>query len=867
VRGISLALVLLAFAAPGLPTAHAQPQQLSALPNPRLLIVTPPGGKIGSTVEVTFTGTDVENPERLLFSHPGLKAEPIAGPTTPPAPMPPNAPRPRRQGAAMGQPGVTRFKVVIAPDVLPGTYDVRLVNSWGVSNPRAFVVGDLNEVMEKEPNSDIDQAQRVELNSTINGAMANPTDVDYYVFGGKKGQRVVLSCLASSIDSRFHPGIELYDSKGRQLAANRNYHGNDALADCTLPEDGDYYVRLFEFTHTQGTAEHFYRLSISTAPWIDAVFPCVIEPGKATSVTVYGRNLPGGKLDPSAIFDERVLEKVDLSVTPPASPDAGTRLTFSGHVAPNASGLDGFEFRLRNAAGSSNPFLLTLARAPVVRDNGSNDTPETAQEVTLPCEIAGVVEKRHDRDWYSFAAKKGEVCNIEVLSDRLGAATYMYFLLRNAATKQEIVESVDNNDVLGRKLYARTEDPAIYRFVVPADGKYQLMVTSRLADALAGPRHFYRVRITPDQPDFRLVVLPADNHRPDACTVLQGGQQSFTVFAWRQDGFVGDIALTIEGLPPGVTCPPQTLGGNLKQTSLVVSAAPGTAAWTGPITIKGTATIKGQKVVREARSATIVWPIQPQQNIPPLCRIDRSVVLAVRGQAPYSATPSLDKASVVQGDKATLKVKVARLWPDFKNPLTVQAMINPQRQESDLPPTLRLNNNQPISIAANQAEGTLPITVGADVPPGTYNLVLRTQTQVPFNKDPAAKQKQPIPVALPSAPVALTVLPKQLANLSLPNPNATVKIGMQAEVVVRANRLFGYDGAFKVQVVLPPNVKGLQIDEVAIPAGQEEAKLVVKVAAGSPPGNYQNLVVRVTGMFNGTVATTQETKLNVNVVK
>ena len=53
-----------------------------------------------------------------------------------------------------------------------------------------FAVGDLSEVAEKEPNNDVDQAQRVELNTTINGTIGNPTDVDYFAFAAKKGQRV-----------------------------------------------------------------------------------------------------------------------------------------------------------------------------------------------------------------------------------------------------------------------------------------------------------------------------------------------------------------------------------------------------------------------------------------------------------------------------------------------------------------------------------------------------------------------------------------------------------------------------------------------------------------------------------------------------
>src|SRR5205814_1701449 len=142
-------------------------------------------------------------------------------------------------------------------------------------------------------------------------------------------------------------------------------------------------------------------------------------------VTVYGRNLPGGKLDPAAPADDVVLEKSTVTITAPA--DGRGKLTFSGLVSPPAGFLDGFEVRLKNGAGSSNPFLLTLARAPVVLDRGDNDTPESAQDVTLPCEIAGLVEKRRDRDWYSFTAKKGETWNIEVVSNRLGAPTYMMF--------------------------------------------------------------------------------------------------------------------------------------------------------------------------------------------------------------------------------------------------------------------------------------------------------------------------------------------------------------------------------------------------------------------------------------------------------
>jgi len=826
----------------------------SALPAPRLLTVFPPGGKVGTTVEVTFAGADLDDPERLLFSHPGIKAEPIL----PPAPPPPDPKNPPKQ-PPVKQP-ITKFKVTISADVPLGLHDVRLVGRWGVSNPRAFVVGDLTEVLEKEPNNDIEQAQRVELNSTVNGNLANNIDVDYYVFAGKKGQRVVFSCLAATIDSKFNPELRVYDSKGRLYVTNRNYHGNDALTDLVLPEDGDYLVRLVEFAHIQGNTESFYRLSISTAPWIDAVYPPMVEPGKSTQVTLWGRNLPGGKPDPTAEIDGRPLDKVTVTVTPPAQTQAH-RLTYSGRLAPNQANLDGFEYRLRNNIGVSNPVLLTYATAPVVLDNETVRTSATPQEVPIPCDIAGRIEKRRDRDWYAFNAKKGEAINIEVISERLGAPTSMFFLLRNATTKQDLFESPDNPDNVALKFYGRTDDPAVYRFVAPADGKYLLLVSSRLADVLAGPRHVYRVRLTPDQPDFRLVAVPFAGTRPDGPTVLQSGTEAYTVIAYRRDGFTGDITLTAEGLPPGVTCPPQTLGSGVRTATLVLVAAGNAAPGLSEIKIKGTATINGQQAVREARPGSIVWPlVQPQVPMPTISRLDRSLILAVRDKAPFQLVASLDKNQLTHGDKGTLTVKLTRLWPEFKQPLTVQVV--------EFPPNLSVNNNQPITIAADKTEGTLPVQVNANAQPGVYNLVLRATAQIPYNKDPKAPQKPNTNVVAVSTPVALSIVPKVLGTVTLASGNPAVKAGGQTEVVVRVARLFNFSGEYKVEVVVPPAVKGVTVDPVVIPAGQDEVKLIIKAPTDAMPGNRAGLIVRVSALYQGMVPTVSpDVPLAVNVVK
>lgn len=848
----------------------------SGLPRPRLYQVSPTGAKVGTTVEIVVAGKHLDDPQKLVFSHPGIKAEYLPPPTPE---IDPKTKQPKPIPGALPAEHF-KFRVQVAADVPLGNHDVRVVNKWGVSNPRVFVVGDLQEVEEKEPNNDVDQAQKVERNATVNGTIAHPGDVDYFRCAVSKGQRVVVSCLASSIDSRLHPQVEIYDAKDRLVASNRNYATYDAVTDFVAREEGEYTIRLFQFTHTfqgpipgnmpAGASDYFYRLSISTAPWIDAVVPAVVEPGKATTVTVYGRNLPGGKLDPSAVIEEGALEKLTTTVTAPA--DSKGKLRFSGSIGPASGWMEGFELRLRNETGSSNGYLLGIAHAPVVLDNGDNETPEKAQEVTLPCEIAGSVEKRRDRDWYAFHAKKGETWNLEVFSHRLGAPTYMMFLLRNAQSKGEIYESPLNENLnrYSRKFFSRSEDPPVYRFTAPADGKYQLLVGSRAGDTLYGPRHVYAVRITREEPDFQLMALSAEEDTPDTPCVPKTGNDAYTVIVDRSETFRGDIELTVEGLPAGVSCPPQILHGSVQKTTLVLTATPEAPAWSGEVKIKGTALINGNKVVREARAAGIVWPTPPNQNIPTMSRLERSQWLAVgEEKAGFTLMPEIDKAEIAQGDKATLKIKVQRNWPDLKAPMQVMLMQLQNRQGSEIAQNLRINNNQVNNINPDQKEIALPVTVGNDVPPGVYNLVFRGQTTVALMMGAKRKQggRQPTIVAYASAPLAVTVLPKNLAQLSLASNSATLKVGGQTEVTVRVQRQWNYQGEFKVQLVLPAGVSGIQAGEVTIPAGQNEVKLLLRADPGAAPGGRNNLVIKATGLYNGKSPVVQETKLNVNVVK
>lgn len=743
-RLLPIALVL-AWATPGL----AQPD-VPSLPHPVVLTVFPCGVQAGRSIEIAVHGTDLDGASALVFSHAGLKGELAPAPATPPPnPRQPNAPSPP-----------ATFRVTCAADVPLGAHDVRVVTPLGISNPRAFVVGDKPEVVEREPNNDVPEAQRVELETTIHGIIGAPADVDYFVFAGKKGQRTLAHCQTSSVDSRLEVALELYTVAGGRLALTRRYFENDALLDATLSADGDYYLRVFAYTYTRGDVQHFYRLTLTTGPWIDAAFPPAVEPGQTKSVTLYGRNLPGSRREPSAVLDGQPLDVLTVSVTAPADDGARQRLMVNGFVPPRSAGLDGFEYRLRTPAGVSNALLLTYPTEPMTLERESNHTPETAQPLKWPCEVAGRIDHRGDRDWYSFAAKKGDVLSIDLLGDRLGAPCD--FFLRLIDEKGRELGEFDDQvtaDLLHQFYFAtRSADPSRQRFVAPADGTYRLMVSARDAAVAFGPTCIYRLRIGPERPDFRLVVMPhLDNMpqtqigpQPDALTLPRNGQQYFDVFVFRLDGLSAPITLTAEALPIGVSCSPQVIGATTKQGALVLSA---TAAdlWEGPIRVYGTATVNGQEVRREARPATVTWPLANQRNIPTIARLDRELVMAVRDAGPFRLTAGVTEIVAKQGERVAIPLKVERDWAECKGAITV-APIN-------IPNALASLTGATIAAGATDTTATLELRPNAAL--GVHQLLLVGKSAAFPNPRAKARNNQQPNVApyVPADAITLTIVP------------------------------------------------------------------------------------------------------------
>jgi hypothetical protein len=682
------------------------------LPAVRFDRLTPLGGSAGTTVDLEIAGADLEGVETLLFDHPGLKATFVKA---------------------------RRFRLGIAADVPPGTYDVRLVGRFGVSNPRLFSVSHgLTDVAQKTA----DTPQTVAVNSAINGTCGSNRN-DVYRFAAKKGHRIIIECQAGKLDSPMDATLALTTADGKPLASNGDYYGRDPLIDFVASADGDYLVKLHDLSYRGG---YPYRLIVSDRPQVENVFPRAVRAGQSTELSVFGRNLgAGSKPSPWRIFD-LPLDESRMTVKPPADILGLGAYRFFEHptdhsVLPTAATctLRGFQVRPKFGDAFANAQTLLVVDTPVTLEAEPNDTPEKAQPITLPAVVSGRFDRERDADWYEFVTTDAGPYAFEVYCERIGGRADPYLVV--ADTKGTRLAELDD---FGHRINAfdgHLRDPSGL-VNLSAKTKYRVLVQDRYRRG--GARYQYVLTVGKPVPDFFVAAIHSQNPGPAGTTVRAGGAAYLDIIVHQSGGFNGPITLSAEGLPPGVHALPTTVRGT--HGAFVFWADAGAAEWTGVVKLFATAKVGERTLRREVRPYTRVWT---DANISS-SRPTREFVLAVRDGAPFALEFAEERAEVVAGKKAELKLRLRRHAKNFTNKVTVQPLAPPGN--------LRVAGAE---IAAGKDEASVTVDVPPGTPPGEYTLAVLGQTQVPYNKDPKAAQRPNVLVALPARPVTLIVRPKQ----------------------------------------------------------------------------------------------------------
>ena len=712
-RIVAFACHLAAFASlllVAIPTVRAE------LPSIRFDRMSPLGAGAGTAVEVDVAGRDIEDVNSLLFDRPGLAAELV-------------------------KPG--RFKIAVAADVPEGTYDVRLVGRFGVSNPRLFAVTrDLIDVPEIEPNNTVAQAQTIAVNVAVHGT-SDGNGQDVFRFPARQGERLTIDCHAQKLDSALDATLILSAADGRILATSGDYHGRDPFIDFAVPADGDYLLVVHDLSYRGGFP---YRLIVTNRPHAENVFPRALEPGKPIELVALGRNFRTGQFAP-AKAGELPLEEYRFSFTLPADLANAGRYVFLEHptdhsVLPTAATctLDGFQVRVPLGSGALNPIAVVAATSPVSLEAEPNNDKTNPQPITIPAIVSGRFDEPRDADWYAFEVRENGQYYFEVFSERISGGADPYLV---------VIDDKDNSvvelDDYGHRINAfdgHLRDP--YGFTnLEVKRKYRVLVQDRYSRG--GSRYQYVLSIRKPVPDFHVAAIHSENPGPSGTNLRRGGAAFLDVVVHQHDGFNMPITITAEGLPPGVHAAPSLVNNNTRGI-FVMWADAGAAEGNFPVRLfasgNTTGTPEGKTIRREVRPTARVWPEANISSSRPM----REVFIGVRETAPYSLKIVPEKITVEAGKKAELKLVATRTWPEFKEKITVIPLAFPGNF-----------NFGSFDIPAGQTEAALTIDVQNNTRPGDYTLSVLGQAQVPYNKDPAAAQKPNTLVSTPSQPVTISV--------------------------------------------------------------------------------------------------------------
>jgi hypothetical protein len=780
-RGSAAAVIIVIVAL----VAAASPVQGQPLNSPHAGYGYPAGGRQGTVVQVAVGGRYLEGATGAVFSARGLRAE-IVGYDKPLSQREITDLRDKAQELQKGTmtPEVRRqlmemrdrigdsvrrnnspvlseivtLAVTIDADAEPGPWQLRLVTPLGLTNPVAFSVGQLPEVVEQEPATPIEQAsgraggrggnrgagrgaaqepaqappradppQRVTLPAVINGRIVPadarrgpgaaprqqnqylPGDADRYTFDARKGQELVLAVsardvmpyLADAVPGWFQATVALSDAAGREVAYDDDYRSQpDPVLHYRIPADGEYTVEIKDALY-RGREDFVYRLSAGELPFVTSVFPLGGPARAKTAVQVSGWNLPTGTVT------------MDASG---AGPGTAMLTVRRGTLVSNRV-----------------PFAVDSVRDVLERE--PNDGIGNAAKLTLPVIVNGRIQAAGDVDVFAVTGRAGEQVVADITARRLGSPLDSTLELTDASGAR-LAASDDVSDK-GSGLITHQADSRI-TFSLPANGTYHLRVGD--LQRKGGPEYGYRLRVSTPQPDFELRVTPSE------INAGAGTSAVITAHAIRTDGFAGDIVLSLKGAPPGFTLSGGLVPAGQDHVRLTVNVPPMRPTEPIALSLEARAAIQGKAVVHQARAAEEMMQAFAYRHLVPADGL-KVTVLARGGTRMPARIMGSEIARMPAGGSARVQVTL----PPMK------AFQNVQLELSEPPDGLSLRD---AAIGETGAEFVLEADASKIKPGLRGNLIVtvsgeRVPPQRANQPPPAARRRVPIAV-LPAIPFEIS---------------------------------------------------------------------------------------------------------------
>lgn len=739
---------------------------------PAFTTTKPNGGQRGTELKLTVTGDRLADFESLMFFSPGFT----------------------QKSVEKVEKNKVELTIAIAPDVPPGNHLMRIRTKSGISHARQFFVGIFPNVEEKEPNSDFDTPQVIQMNQTVEGLITNE-DVDYYKVSLKKGQRLSLEVDGLRLGyTVFDPFLAIIDKDRfeKVISDDTILHRQDGYCSYVAEEDGDYTVMIRESSY-RGSGISFYRLHVGSYRRPDVVYPAGGKIGTTTKVRFIER---------SGSFEEEA--KL------PAETDPGFMI-FSKSQEPAPSG---------------NPFRLVNFDNALEAEPNDEIAKATVVASGAPISLNGIIEKPGDIDFFKLPLKKGMTLEVQAFAQSLGSPLDSVVSIANEKGRN----LTSNDDGGGRR---RLDSK--FKVNIPADGDYFVRVTDHLDRG--GPNFVYRLELVAAEPEVYFAspqFTVNDTHYRQFIAIPKGGRYA-TLVNISRNNVGGDFKFAASNLPQGVKLLTELAPKDLGSMPLLFEAAADAPLGHQVSPVKLLPTDPNTKVTGKLRQE---FDVVRNGNVVYYTEIEDKLPVAVVEEAPYSLEIVKPVVPLVNNGILELKV-VSKRKEGFKAPIRVFMIWKPNGVSS-------LGEQ---TIAEGQNECIFQLDANAAAPAGSWNLTVMGEADAGngryYNASPFSEVvTAPAYVSAPAIPLVAVEQGKEavmVAKLEMLQPfegEATAQVlGVPDTIPIESAKITKdtKEVAFKVKTDAKSPI-GKQANlfvRVDVPVKGSNATTIHRVALGS----------------------------------
>lgn len=721
---------------------------------------------------VTLVGQNLSGIGGALFYRPGLRLEGVEAASEGAATLVVSAeadcPLGEHPFNAFGPAGVAPIATLhVSP--FPIRDEASLAASASIDTPRTI--------------SPLPAEGGVTITGVVDGA-----EVDAFAVELDAGDRLSAEAVGVRLGGAFFDAaLEVAGPDGRVIVScdDSTLAAQDPVASIVAERSGRYVVRVREAAFG-GDPESRYLLHVGHFPRPTVAWPVAARRGETTPLLLLGQAGP------------------PLAAEAQAPADAGERFAFfpqtpSGVTAPTPVWL---------AASDAAP---TVEAEP--NDNPAAATP--AIGTSAPIAFDGRLEAAGDADHFAFQAARGDRLEVVLLAARVGSP--LDGVLTLLGPDGRAVATSD--DLHGRDSGAS--------FTVARDGRHVVRVADHLGRG--GDEFVYRVEVRRPAPRLELAVVshaPTPAQRGESVLVPRRGRAAALVTVRRQ-GFSGDVALDVAGLPEGVAAEARPVAAD-GHVALITFTADERASGAALASVRGRSESEPPVEGELAQRVGLVFG-DPRQTVYHAVEVSR-VPVAVVAPSPFEVEVAPPGARLAQDGRLDLRVRVRRA-EGFRGEVTLATPVLPAWVE---------RSESPVVIPADQTEGLYPLVAGPRAVEGTTPLVVVATAEDDAGPLPAvAAAAIDLGVAAPYAEAAI----------------ARTSTEQGAAVRVPCALTWRRDAPPGVTATLRGLPKGASAAPLAVAPGQGELEFVVEVGEETPASTHNTLMVELAVPENGAAMT------------